>query len=86
MQKKKKSGRGGGGATLFHTTACFFLSVMFIRVVCVKLMFIVYFGLMSLTVMVFSACVNVAVTLEHKTSHKGTFFMILRFMHHLKAE
>ncbi len=25
------------------------------------------------------------VTLEHKTSHKGTFFEI-EFMHHLKAE
>ncbi len=29
---------------------------------------------------------DIYVTLEHKTSQKSTFFYLLRFMHHLKAE
>ncbi len=52
---------------LWNNFLSFFWSVMFIRVVwyiwsnVVKLMFIAYFSLMSLTMMVFSACVNDAV-------------------------
>ncbi len=31
-------------------------------------------------------CGKQYVTLDHKTSHKGLFFFLLRFLHHMKAE